>query len=58
MVKVYAALVVPDNRIQRTPACAVITRDQVPAYLASLPPQRSLTPSRREFIVEQVRESV
>ena len=58
VVKVYAALVVPDNRIQRTPACAVITRDQVPAYLASLPPQRSLTPSRREFIVEQVRESV
>ena len=58
VVKVYAALVVPDNRIQRTSACAVITRDQVPAYLASLPPQRSLTPSRREFIVEQVRESV
>jgi hypothetical protein len=58
VVKVYAALVVPDARIARTPGCAVITRDQVPAYLASLPPQRSLTGTRREFIVEQVRESV
>jgi len=58
VVKVHAALIAPDTRVTRTAACAVITRDQVPAYLGSLPPQRSLSPSRREHIVEQIRQTV
>jgi hypothetical protein len=56
LVKVYAAVVAPDTTLPRTPGCAVITREQIAAWLASLPPQRSLTPSRRERLVEQIRE--
>jgi hypothetical protein len=55
VVKVYAAVVAPDTTLPRTPACAVITREQIPAWLASLPAQRSLTPSRRQRLVEAVR---
>jgi len=55
LVKVYAAVIAPDRSIQRTPACAVITSDQIPAWLASLPAQRSLTAARRERLVELLR---
>jgi len=58
VVKVYAALVAPDLSLPRTATCAVITRDQVPAFLSSLPAQRPLTPSRRQRIVEQVHSAV
>jgi hypothetical protein len=58
VVKVYAAVIAPDLSLPRTPTCAVITRDQVSAFLASLPPQRSLTVSRRQRIVEQVHAAV
>jgi hypothetical protein len=56
VVKVYAAVVAPDTTLPRTPTCAVITDDQIPAWLASLPVQRSLTPKRRERLVELVSE--
>lgn len=56
LVKTYAAVLAPDTTLPRTPGCAVITRDQIAAWLASLPAQRSLTPSRRERLVEQIRE--
>jgi hypothetical protein len=58
LVKVYAAVVGEDGTVPRTPTCAVITRDQIPAFLASLPPQRTLTPSRLERIVDHVRSAV
>lgn len=58
VVKVYAAVIAPDLSLPRIPTCAVITRDQVAAFLASLPAQRSLTPSRRQRIVEQVQSAV
>lgn len=54
VVKVYAAVVATDTSLPRTPTCAVITRDQVTAFLAALPPQRSLTPQRLQRIVEHV----
>lgn len=57
LVKVYAAVVAPDSTIQRTATCAVITHKQIPAWLASLPVQRSLTAARRERIVELIRET-
>jgi hypothetical protein len=57
LVKVYAAVIAPDTTLPRTPSCAVITRDQIAAWLASLPAQRSLTPSRRERLVEQIRDA-
>jgi hypothetical protein len=55
VVKVYAAVVTSDTSISRTSACAVITTEQIPAWLASLPPQRSLTPGRRAELVDQIR---
>ncbi len=56
LVKVYAAVIAPDTTLPRTPGCAVITKDQIPAWLASLPPQRSLNPMRREHLVDLIRE--
>jgi len=57
LVKVHAAVVAPDTTLPRTPTCAVITHDQIPAWLASLPVQRSLTAMRRERIVEILRNA-
>lgn len=56
LVKTYAAVVAPDTTLPRTPTCAVITKEQIAAWLASLPAQRSLTPSRRARLIEQLRE--
>jgi hypothetical protein len=47
VVRVYAALVVDDRAIQRSPTCAVIRTDQIPGWVASLPVQRTLTAGRR-----------
>ena len=55
VVKVYAAVVTTDARATRSPACAVITPDDVPGWLAALPPQRGLTEDRREEVVELIR---
>ena len=43
VVKVYTAVVTTDPTVTRTPACAVVTAQEVPAWLASLPPARALT---------------
>lgn len=58
VVKVHAAVVAPDDAISRTPSCAVITVEQLPAWLASLPAQRSLTRDRREEILDRLRPHV
>ena len=55
IVKVYAAVVTSDTSVDRTPACAVITPEQIPAWLASLPPQRSLSSIRRAELLDQIR---
>jgi hypothetical protein len=52
VVKVYAAVVSTDPTIDRTAMCAVIEAGQIPAWLRSLPAQRSLTASRRARLVE------
>ena len=56
VVKVHAALVTPDPAHARTPACAVIVPEQIAAWLASLPPQRSLHDGRREDVADRLRE--
>jgi len=58
VVRVHAALVTDDTTIERTSACAVIAETQIPAWLAALPGQRSLTAGRRSRIVAMVREAV
>lgn len=46
VVRIYAALVTPETTLPRTTACAVVTAEQVPAWIASLPRQRSMNPER------------
>lgn len=55
VVKVYAAVVGVDPAVERTRDCAVLTPKQVVPWIHALPPQRSLTPGRREQVVEAVR---
>jgi hypothetical protein len=55
LVKVYSAVVVGNEPIARTSACAAIASDQIPAWLASLPAQRSLNADRRADIVDRIR---
>jgi hypothetical protein len=58
IVKVYAAVVGVDPRVERTPSCAVLGPDQVAEWLTSLPPQRSLDGGRRDRIVKMVRAAL
>ena len=48
VVRVYAAIVSTDPTLTRSAACAVVTTEQLPAWVASLPRQRSLTMDRRQ----------
>lgn len=59
VVRVHAAVVASDpTSIARAPGCAVVSREQIPAYLNSLPIQRGFTPERRSQIVEIIRAAV
>jgi len=55
LVKVYSAVVGPDPTIARTPNCAVLTPDQLAAWISALPAQRSLTHGRLLRMLETVR---
>ena len=52
VLKVYPAVVSSDPTVERTASCAVIAANQIPAWLRSLPGQRSLTETRRARLVE------
>jgi hypothetical protein len=54
VLKVYAALVSTDPTLTRVAGCAIVTPDQLPGWLASLPPARSMTANRLDEIVEQI----
>ena len=58
VVKVYAAVVGTDPQIQRTPGCASIRPNQVAAWLASLPAQRSFDEDRRQRIIRMVQSTI
>ena len=55
VVRVYGALVTSDTTIPRSPLCAVIKEDQIPAWLAALPRQRSFSAGRRNHLLTRVR---
>lgn len=55
LVKVYSAVVGPDPTVARTPGCAVLTPDQLGAWIAALPTQRGLTPGRHSRVLDLVR---
>ena len=57
IVKVYAAVVGPETVVARTPGCAVLTPEQLASWIAALPPQRSLTESRRERLLQSARDA-
>jgi hypothetical protein len=61
VVRVHAAVIATDasdQGVARTPSCAVIGRDQIPAFLASLPAQRSFNAERRAHVVDLVRSAI
>jgi hypothetical protein len=55
LVKVYAVVVTEDLRVDRSPNCAVVRPGELSEWLAGLPPQRGLTPVRREHLVDLIR---
>ena len=57
VVRVYATLVVDDRALERSPTCAVISTEQIPAWIASLPRQRTLTAGRRGRLLAMARTS-
>jgi hypothetical protein len=58
VVKCYAVVVAPEGALERSSTCAVATPEQLPAWIASLPAQRSLNESRRARLVELIRSAV
>jgi hypothetical protein len=58
VVKVYAAVVGTDSRVERSAGCAVIPPDRVAEWLTSLPPQPSLDAGRRERVVRLIRSAL
>jgi hypothetical protein len=58
VVRVHAALVTPDASIPRSSGCAVISAEQIPAWIAALPPQRTLSASRCAHLLARLREAV
>jgi hypothetical protein len=57
VIRMYSAVVGLTPTIDRTPACAVLTPDQLATWVAALPAQRSLTQSRRDRLLEVVRSA-
>ena len=51
VVRDHAALVVTDQSFPRSATCAVVTLEELPAWISALPPQRSLTAARRVRLV-------
>jgi hypothetical protein len=57
VVRVYAAVVTDDPAVVRTAGCAVVPAERIPAWLESLPRQRSLTEARRNRMLRMVRRA-
>jgi len=58
VIKVYAAVVGTDDKVERSPACAYIQPSQVAEWLSSLPPQRSFDAGRRDRLVKEIRSAL
>jgi hypothetical protein len=55
LIKVYSAVVGPAPAIARTSNCAVLSPDQLAAWISALPSQRSLTEGRQQRVLDAVR---
>ena len=58
VVKVYAAVVGVDPRVERTSSVALINPAQVASWLTSLPPQKSMDSARRHKLVKEIRAAL
>jgi hypothetical protein len=58
VIKVYAAVVGSDPRVERSQACAVVAPEQIAGWLTALPPQATLDAGRRERIVGMIRAAL
>lgn len=56
--RTYAAVVSDGHEIERSGAVAVVSRDQLAAFVASIPPARQMDPTRRARIVELLRSRI
>jgi hypothetical protein len=54
VVRLYTAVAAPDHDLVRTAACALVTPEQLPSWLAMLPTQRSLSSSRRDRLARML----
>jgi hypothetical protein len=54
VVRVHIAVIGPASTVERTAGCALITVEQVPTWLASLPRQRSLSEARLARLIKLV----
>ena len=55
LVRVYAAVVTDDPRVDRTPTCAVVKPGDLAGWLEALPVQRGLNDERRESLVDLIK---
>lgn len=55
LVRVYAAIVTDDPRVERTPTCAVVRTADLAVWLEALPLQRGLNAERRESLVALIK---
>jgi hypothetical protein len=55
LVRVYAAIVTDDPRVERTPTCAVVKPGDLATWLEALPVQRGLNTERRESLVTLIK---
>lgn len=58
VIKVYAAVVGVDPKVERSPSVAVLAPTQVAEWLGSLPPQKSLDKGRLDRIVKEIRTAL
>jgi hypothetical protein len=58
ILKVYAAVVGTDPKVERSKAVALLTPAQVAEWLTSLPPAKSLDAGRRDKIVKEIRAAL
>ena len=56
--RMYAAVIADGHEVERTNEVAVLTRDQIPAFLAAMPPINHMTRERRARITNLLRQSL
>ena len=56
--RMYAAVVTDGHTLERTNEVAVLTREQIPAFLAAMPPIHYMTPEHRTRLTEILQQAI